>query len=35
MNEVIEKQISDKITPKNVEAEMPWAPADEAADNPA
>ena len=26
MNEVIEKQISDKITPKNVEAEMPWAP---------
>ena len=29
MNEVIEKQISDKITPKNVEAEMPWAPAEE------
>ena len=35
MNEVIEKQISDKITPKNIEAEMPWAPADEATDNPA
>ena len=35
MNEVIEKQISDKITPKNVEVEMPWAPADEAANNPA
>ena len=29
MNEVIEKQISDKITPKNEEAEMPWAPAEE------
>ena len=29
MNEVIEKQISDKITPKNIEAEMPWAPAEE------
>lgn len=29
MNEVIEKQISDKITPKNIEAEMPWAPAKE------
>ena len=28
MNEVIEKQISEKITPKNVEAEMPWAPED-------
>ena len=29
MNEVIEKAISDKITPKNVEAEMPWAPEEE------
>lgn len=29
MNEVIEKQISDKLTPKNVEVEMPWAPAEE------
>ena len=29
MNEVIEKQISDKITPKNIKAEMPWAPAEE------
>lgn len=29
MNEVIEKQISDKITPKNVETDMPWAPAEE------
>jgi hypothetical protein len=35
MNEVIEKQISDKITPKNEEAIMPWAPAEEQADNPA
>lgn len=35
MNEVIENAISEKVTPKNVEAEMPWAPADEAADNPA
>ena len=26
MNEVIEKAISDKITPKNEPAEMPWAP---------
>ena len=30
MNEVIEKTISDKITPKNVEAEMPWAPEEDA-----
>ena len=30
MNEVIEKQISDKITPKNIEAEMPWAPEEDA-----
>ena len=29
MNEVIEKQISDKITPKNVETDMPWAPVEE------
>ena len=29
MNEVIEKAISDKVTPKNVDAEMPWAPAPE------
>ena len=29
MNMVIEKAISDKVTPKNVEAEMPWAPAPE------
>ena len=28
MNEVIDKQISDNITPKNVEADMPWAPAE-------
>ena len=34
MNEVIEKQISDKITPKNVEAEMPWAPAEEEVQQP-
>ena len=32
MNEVIEKAISDKITPKNEEAEMPWVPAEEAPD---
>ena len=31
MNEVIEKQISDKVTPKNVETDMPWAPAEEEA----
>ena len=31
MNEVIEKQISDKITPKNEEAVMPWAPVEEEA----
>lgn len=29
MNEVIEKGISEKVTPKNVEAEMPWAPVEE------
>lgn len=29
MNEVIEKIISDKITPKNEPAEMPWAPEEE------
>jgi len=34
MNEVIEKAISDKITPKNEEAEMPWAPVEET-ENPA
>lgn len=34
MNEVIEKAISEKITPKNEEAEMPWAPAEETG-NPA
>ena len=31
MNEVIEKQIADKITPKNEEAAMPWAPVEEEA----
>ena len=31
MNEVIEKQIADKITPKNEEAVMPWAPVEEEA----
>ena len=30
MNEVIEKQIADKITPKNEEVDLPWAPAEEA-----
>ena len=29
MNEVIEKQIADKITPKNEEVDLPWAPAAE------
>lgn len=29
MQEVIEKQIADKVTPTNVEADMPWAPAAE------
>ena len=29
MQEVIEKQIADKVTPTNVEADMPWAPAEE------
>ena len=28
MNEVIDNQISDITTPKNVEADMPWAPAE-------
>ena len=31
MNEVIEKQIADKITPKNEEVDLPWAPAAEEA----
>ena len=31
MNEVIEKQIADKITPKNEEVDLPWAPAEEEA----
>ena len=35
MNEVIEKAISDKITPKNEEAEMPWAPVEETTEDPA
>ena len=30
MNEVIEKAINDKVTPKNVKAEMPWAPEEDA-----
>ena len=34
MNEVIEKQIRDIITPKNEEVEMPWAPVEET-ENPA
>lgn len=29
MQEVIEKQIADKVTPTNVEVDMPWAPVDE------
>lgn len=29
MNEVIENAISEKITPKNVEVEMPWAEEEE------
>jgi len=32
MNEVIAKDIANQITPKNEEAEMPWAPAEEAPD---
>ena len=31
MNEVIEKQIAEKITPKNEEVDLPWAPAAEEA----
>jgi len=30
MNEVIEKAISEKVTPKNEKAEMPWAPEEDA-----
>ena len=30
MNEVIEKQIAEAVTPKNEEAALPWAPAEEA-----
>lgn len=29
MNEVIEKAISNKVTPTNVDADMPWAPMPE------
>ena len=29
MQEVIEKQIADKVTPTNVETDMPWAPEEE------
>lgn len=29
MNEVIEKQIGETVTPTNVEASMPWAPEEE------
>ena len=29
MKEQIEKKINDLVTPKNVEADMPWAPAAE------
>ena len=29
MNEVIEKAISEKVTPKNEKAEMPWAPEED------
>ena len=32
MNEVIAKDIANQITPKNKEAEMPWAPAEETPD---
>ena len=35
MNEVIEKQIADKITPKNEEVDLPWAPAAEEAEEEA
>lgn len=30
MNDVIAKQIADKVTPKNEEVDMPWAPKEEA-----
>jgi len=29
MNEVIKKAISQKVTPTNVDADMPWAPEEE------
>jgi fructose/tagatose bisphosphate aldolase len=29
MNEVIEKAISQKVTPTNVDADMPWATEEE------
>lgn len=31
MNDVIEKQIAEKVTPKNESVDLPWAPAEEAA----
>ena len=31
MNEVIEKQIAEKVAPKNEEVDLPWAPKEEEA----